>query len=406
MARPCATKLLLSVAMTTKTPRARVTVPKIRDAKSAGHTSVPIVMVTAYDATFARLADESGVDIILVGDSLGMVMQGHADTLPVTLDEMLYHTRCVARVSSYAQIVLDLPFMSYQLSPEQALQSAGRAIKEGGAHAVKLEGGAAVRDSVARIVAAGIPVMGHLGLTPQSVHAFGGFRVQARDEQTAAQLIADALDLQRAGCYCLVLEGIPAPLAKRVSTQLAIPTIGIGAGIGCDGQVLVMHDLLGLEDRFKPRFVQRYADLANDVRAAFSAYAADVRLRRFPTEEHSFGLQASPDAKSASSPSDRPNAAVASEHVARPTTGGYGPADEEPAVQSSGARGSKKLTTKAQRPVAVPAASNRGISGPGKSGTGTASAGTSSAGKSSAKKVKRPASVAPTASRPSRVKRG
>jgi 3-methyl-2-oxobutanoate hydroxymethyltransferase len=262
-----------------------VTVPYLARCKRDGQA---IALVTAYDATFARLVDEAGIDIILVGDSLGMVMQGHQHTLEVTLEHMAYHARCVRRAVQRAHLVADLPFMSYQVSPEQALISAGRLIQEGGAEAVKLEGGARTVEAVRKIVSAGIPVMGHVGLTPQSVHEFGGFRVQARDQDAADRLRQDALALQDAGAYSVVLEGIPAPLARQVSEALAIPTIGIGAGVGCDGQVLVMQDLLGLDDRFKPRFVKRYLDLAGTVREAFAAFARDVRERKFPGEEHSF----------------------------------------------------------------------------------------------------------------------
>jgi 3-methyl-2-oxobutanoate hydroxymethyltransferase len=271
-----------ATAEATASPR-RVTAPALSQLKRQGQ---PIVMVTAYDATFARLADESGVDVVLVGDSLGMVIQGHPHTLEVTLEHMCYHARCVRRAVQRAHLVVDLPFMSYQVSPEQALISAGRLVQEGGAEAVKLEG---VRpETVKKIVQAGIPVMGHLGLTPQSVHEFGGFRVQGREDAAAVRLKQDALALQEAGAYSLVLEGIPAALAQTISQSLVIPTIGIGAGVGCDGQVLVMQDLLGLDDKFKPRFVKRYAELAETVRAAFRAYAGEVRGRTFPGEAHSF----------------------------------------------------------------------------------------------------------------------
>jgi 3-methyl-2-oxobutanoate hydroxymethyltransferase len=267
-------------------PRERkITAPIVVGRKAEGR---PIVMVTAYDVTFARLIDAVDVDIVLVGDSLGMVVQGRRNTLEVTLEEMIYHTRCVQRGVRWAQVVLDLPFMSYQLGPAAALASAGRAVKEGRAEAVKLEGGAAVVDSVRAIVGAGIPVMGHVGLTPQSVHAFGGFRVQGRDAAGAARVREDALRLQDAGCYAIVLEGIPSDLAGEITSALEIPTIGIGAGVGCDGQVLVMHDLLGLDDAFRPRFVARYAELAAPIREAVAAFARDVRARRFPGPEHSF----------------------------------------------------------------------------------------------------------------------
>ncbi|HEY0134743.1 MAG TPA: 3-methyl-2-oxobutanoate hydroxymethyltransferase [Nannocystis sp.] len=267
----------------------RITVPQLGRFKRDGQA---ITMVTAYDATFARLVDEAGVDVILVGDSLGMVMQGHPHTLEVTLEHMAYHARCVRRAVARAHLVVDMPFMSYQVSPEQALVSAGRLVQEGGAEAVKLEGGARCVDAVRKIVSAGIPVMGHVGLTPQSVHEFGGFRVQARGQDAAERLRQDSLALQEAGAYALVLEGIPAALARQVSESLAIPTIGIGAGAGCDGQVLVMQDLLGLDDRFKPKFVKRYAELAGLVREAFSEFARDVRERRFPGDEHSFAGEA------------------------------------------------------------------------------------------------------------------
>lgn len=265
-------------------PSPRMTAPALLQLKRQGQ---PIVMVTAYDATFARLADESGADVVLVGDSLGMVIQGHAHTLEVTLDQMCYHARCVRRAVQRAHLVVDLPFMSYQVSPEQALVSAGRLVQEGGAEAVKLEGGGRP-EAVKKIVQAGIPVMGHLGLTPQSVHEFGGFRVQGREDAAAERLKQDALQLQEAGAYAIVLEGIPAALAHQISRSLAIPTIGIGAGVGCDGQVLVMQDLLGLDDGFKPRFVKRYAELAGVVREAFAAYGREVRSRAFPGDEHSF----------------------------------------------------------------------------------------------------------------------
>ena len=272
----------------------RITVPQLGRFKREKQA---ITMVTAYDATFARLVDEAGVDVILVGDSLGMVMQGHPHTLEVTLEHMAYHARCVRRAVTRAHLVVDMPFMSYQVSPEQALLSAGRLVQEGGAEAVKLEGGARCVDAVRKIVSAGIPVMGHIGLTPQSVHEFGGFRVQARGQDAAERLRQDALVLQEAGVYGLVLEGIPAALARQVSESLAIPTIGIGAGVGCDGQVLVMQDLLGLDDRFKPKFVKRYAELAGLVRDAFAEFVSDVRERRFPADEHSFAGDDKPKAE-------------------------------------------------------------------------------------------------------------
>jgi 3-methyl-2-oxobutanoate hydroxymethyltransferase len=280
----------------TSATKRRVTAPALLQYKRQGRR---IVMITAYDATFARLVDESGADVVLVGDSLGMVMQGHPHTLEVTLEHICYHARCVRRAVQRAHLVVDLPFMSYQVSPEQALMSAGRLVQEGGAEAVKLEGGGRA-EAVRKIVQAGIPVMGHLGLTPQSVHEFGGFRVQGREDAAAERLRQDALQLQEAGAYAVVLEGIPAALARQISQSLAIPTIGIGAGVDCDGQVLVMQDLLGLDDRFKPRFVKRYAELAGVVRDAFAEFGREVREGSFPGEEHSFFAGPAPTSDSES----------------------------------------------------------------------------------------------------------
>ena len=298
-------------------PRKPVTVPDIVARKRDG---VPVVMVTAYDATFARLIDACDVDIVLVGDSLGMVMQGHEHTLEVTVDHMIYHARCVRRALRCAHLTVDMPFMSYQTNPDVAVENAGRLIKEGGAASVKLEGGADVLPAIQRIVAAGIPVMGHLGLTPQSVHAFGGFKVQARDDQAAQRLRNEAAQLEQAGCFSIVLEGIPAPLATEVSASLSIPTIGIGAGKGCDGQVLVMQDLLGLDDSFKPKFVKRYATLADPVREAFSAFAAEVRSRSFPGAEHSFGVKKARVVAAPDPDDDNDN-----DQAEPPRRAGYGP---------------------------------------------------------------------------------
>jgi 3-methyl-2-oxobutanoate hydroxymethyltransferase len=217
-----------------------------------------------------------------------MVVQGHETTLPVTLDEVIYHTRAVARGASRAQVVADMPFMSYQTDIPTALASAGRLVKEGGAHAVKLEGGAVHAELVARLTACGIPVMGHIGLTPQSYHQFGGFRIQGRDRTAAARLVADARALERAGAYSLVLEGIPAEVAEQITRAVDIPTIGIGAGAGCDGQVLVIYDLLGMDDSFKPKFVRRYENFAMRIRAAVDAYIGDVRAGKFPSSHESF----------------------------------------------------------------------------------------------------------------------
>jgi 3-methyl-2-oxobutanoate hydroxymethyltransferase len=278
--------------MSTPSPKpTRITVNALRAMKARGEK---IAMVTAYDATFARLLDQAGAEILLVGDSLGMVIQGHDTTLPVTLDHMIYHCAAVVRGAQRAHVVGDLPFMSYQASIEQGMLSAGRLMKEGGCHAVKLEGGAQHAALVERLVSAGIPVMGHIGLTPQSVHAFGGFKVQGRDAGGRERLIADARALEAAGAYSLVLEGIPAVIAEEVSKAIAIPTIGIGAGVGCDGQVLVIYDLLGMDDTFKPKFVRRFADLGAKVRDAVAAYAAEVRAGTFPGEAESFALTVEP----------------------------------------------------------------------------------------------------------------
>jgi len=267
------------------TPRPKVTPPAVRALKRDG---TPIVVVTAYDHPTARLADDAGVDIILVGDSVGTVMLGYDSTLPVTMEDMLHHTRAVARAKPSAMVVADMPFMSYQVSVEQAVANAGRLVQEGGADAVKLEGGERVADAVRRIVEIGIPVMGHLGLTPQSVLAFGGYRVQARGEADQERLQREARLLESSGCFALVLEGIPARLGASVSATIEVPTIGIGAGPGCDGQVLVSHDLLGLYLGRAPKFVRRYAELSTEVREAFERYASDVRARRFPDERESY----------------------------------------------------------------------------------------------------------------------
>ncbi len=245
-------------------------------------------MITCYDATFARLIDASAIDAILVGDSLGNVVQGHENTLPVTVDDVVYHTRAVTRACNRVQVVADLPFGSYQVSPEQGLANAVRLVQQGRAHAVKLEGGERVAETVRRIVETGVPVMGHLGFTPQSVHGFGGYRVQGRDEAAAERLAADARALEQAGVYAVVFEMVPADLATRLTQALSVPTIGIGAGAGCDGQVLVLHDFLGLDERFNPRFLKKYRDYATDVRAALDEYCADVDAGTYPAEEHSF----------------------------------------------------------------------------------------------------------------------
>lgn len=264
---------------------ARKTTRHIRKLYEAGQ---PITMVTCYDFTFARLVDKAGIDCILVGDSLGNVIQGHDTTLPVTVDDIVYHTRAVMRGCSSAHVIADMPFMSYQVTADDGLRAAGKLLKEGGAQAVKVEGGEAVAPMIRRMVDAGIPVCGHLGLTPQSVHAFGGYRVQAKSADAAERLISDAKALQDAGAYMVVLEMVPAQLAGRVTEALQIPTIGIGAGNLTSGQVLVIYDLLGLNLDFKPRFLKHYANLEETVTSALEQYRDDVRQRAYPDDEHSF----------------------------------------------------------------------------------------------------------------------
>ena len=258
-----------------------VTVPDFLSARARG---VRLTLLTAYDYTMARLLDAAGVDGLLVGDSLGMVVQGQPDSLAVTLEEMIYHTRLVARGARRSLVIADMPFMSYQVSPQQALENAGRLIKEGGAHAVKLEGGVRSAPAVAAVTAADIPVVGHVGLTPQSVRRLGGFKVQ-RD---ADRLLEDALAVEAAGAFALVVECVPADLAARITQAVKIPTIGIGAGPGCDGQVLVTPDLLGLFEDIRPRFVKHYADLGREVTRAVQSYCREVREGTFPGPEHSF----------------------------------------------------------------------------------------------------------------------
>jgi len=263
----------------------KMTVPRIRGMRRSGKR---IVMITAYDATFARLVDLAGVDIVLVGDSLGNVIQGHETTLPVTLEDVIYHTRAVSRGLQRPLLIADMPFMTYQVSADEAVRNAGRLIQEGRAEGVKLEGGRRVTDIVLRLVQAGIPVMGHLGLTPQSFHEFGGYKIQGREQEAANALLEDALALEAAGAFSMVLEGVPIPLAERISQAVNIPTIGIGAGPHCGGQVLVIHDLLGLDERFKPRFVKRYAELSSVVQQAVAQFGTEVRAGSFPGNEHGF----------------------------------------------------------------------------------------------------------------------
>ena len=250
----------------------------------------PIVLVTAYDAPGGRLADAAGVDLILVGDSAAMTVLGHASTVPATIDEMLMLTRAVTRGAERPLVVADMPFGTFQISDEDAVRNAIRFVKEAGADAVKLEGAGPMLDRVRAIVGAGIPAMGHIGLTPQSATMLGGFKAQGRSAAKALQLLADARALEAAGCFSLVLEAVPAPVAERVTADLSIPTIGIGAGASCDGQVLVWHDILGLYEGRTARFVKRYADIGAEIRGALEAYAADVRERRFPEEQHTYAM--------------------------------------------------------------------------------------------------------------------
>jgi 3-methyl-2-oxobutanoate hydroxymethyltransferase len=263
--------------------RKKVTTLALRKKKARGET---ITMLTAYDYATALAIDRAGIDSILVGDSLGMVVLGYENTLPVTMDDMIHHCQAVSRGACYALLIGDMPFMSYQISVDEAVRNAGRFLQEGGMDSVKLEGGRERLTAIEAIIKAGIPVQGHLGLTPQSVHQLGGFRAQGKSATAAQRLVEDALILQDAGCFSLVLESIPARLGRLVSEKLEIPTIGIGAGVGCDGQVLVTHDLLGLFDRFTPRFVKKYSDLHGEMAQAFNAYKNDVESGTFPAKEH------------------------------------------------------------------------------------------------------------------------
>jgi 3-methyl-2-oxobutanoate hydroxymethyltransferase len=274
-----------SAPVSTSAPAARkkVTTLTYRRKKERGEI---ITMLTAYDYPTAMAMDKAGIDSILVGDSLGMVVLGYENTLPVTMEEMLHHCRAVARGAKAALLVGDMPFMSYQVSVEEAVRNAGRFLQQGGMDAVKLEGGRERADAIRAITGAGIPVMGHIGLTPQSVHQLGGFRAQGKTASAAKRLVEDALILEEAGCFSIVLESVPARLAELISKKLVIPTMGIGAGGGCDGQVLVTHDLLGLFDRFTPKFVKKYADFHGEMQRAFADYIEDVETRRFPATEH------------------------------------------------------------------------------------------------------------------------
>jgi 3-methyl-2-oxobutanoate hydroxymethyltransferase len=291
----------------------KITVPELRARKTRGPK---IAMVTAYDATMAKLLEAGGADVLLVGDSLGMVVQGLSNTLPVTLDEMCYHGRAVARAAQRAHVMGDLPFMSYQASPERAVESAGKLLKEGGCESVKLEGGREFAEHVRRITAASIPVMAHIGLTPQSVHAMGGFKVQGRGAEAAERLLEDAKILEQAGAFGLLLEGIPSELGARITDAVSIPTIGIGAGPGCDGQVLVCYDFLGMYPDLRPRFVKRFAEIGESIVDATRAYVAEVQGGAFPTDAHSFG-----SGPKAELTGNRP--------VVATLPPGYGPANEE-----------------------------------------------------------------------------
>ena len=265
----------------------KLTIPDIKNRKHG----IPIAELTAYDYPWARMMDAAGIDIVLVGDSLGMVVLGHPDTVSVTMEEMIHHTKAVVRGVERALVITDMPFGSYNSSIPAAIDNATRILKEGHADAVKLEGGVSMAATVAAIVNAGIPVQGHIGLTPQTATSLGGFKVQGKSAQAARQLIDDARALEEAGCFSIVLEAIPAPLAEHITKEVSIPTIGIGAGPGCDGQVLVIHDLVGLYDRFTPKFVKQYAKINEPIAAALAQYKAEVESRAFPTDAHSFTMK-------------------------------------------------------------------------------------------------------------------
>ncbi|MDM1040600.1 MULTISPECIES: 3-methyl-2-oxobutanoate hydroxymethyltransferase [Empedobacter] len=263
----------------------RITTETVRNMKFTGEK---ISMLTAYDFTIASLVDAAGTEVILVGDSAANVMAGHETTLPITLDQMIYHAQCVVRGAKRALVVVDLPFGTYQSDPQKALESSVRIMKESGAHAIKLEGGKEIEESIRRIVNAGIPVMGHLGLTPQSIYQFGSYKVRAKEDAEAEKLISDAKLLEELGCFSLVMEKIPADLAAKVTASVSIPTIGIGAGAGCDGQVLVVHDMLGLNNEFKPKFVRKYLNLEDQIHQAIGQYVADVKSGDFPNANEQY----------------------------------------------------------------------------------------------------------------------
>lgn len=263
----------------------KITTETLRKMKFDGEK---ITMLTAYDFTTAKMVDAGGVEAILIGDSAANVMAGHETTLPITLDQMIYHSQCVSRGVERALVIADLPFGSYQSNSEKALESSVRMMKEGGAHAIKIEGGKEIEHSIMKIVNAGIPVMGHLGLTPQSIYQFGTYKVRAKEEEEAEKLISDAKLLEKLGCFALVLEKIPASLAQKVSESITIPTIGIGAGAGCDGQVLVYHDMVGMNKGFSPKFLRRYLDLYTEITGAVSSFVKDVKSGDFPNQNESY----------------------------------------------------------------------------------------------------------------------
>ena len=265
----------------------RITIPELQRQARSGKK---ITMITAYDYAMARIADKSGIDVVLVGDSLANTVLGYETTVPVTMDEMLHHTRPVIRGTQNALVVADMPFMSYQVSPEMAHHNAGRFLQEGGAQAVKLEGGLLVSPTIRKIVQGGIPVMGHIGLTPQSINTLGGYRVQGKSPEKAAELLQDAIELERAGAFAIVLECVPYPLAKVITEKVNVPTIGIGAGPHCDGQVQVIHDLLGFFEGFSPKHAKKYATLSETILAALKQYISDVSEGTFPSIENSFGM--------------------------------------------------------------------------------------------------------------------
>ncbi len=267
------------------TPNPKMTIPKIMEMKGLNHK---ICCLTAYDTLFATLLDEAGVDLILVGDSAAMVFAGHEATIPITLEQMIYHTQCVSRGINRALLIADMPFLSYQVSPEEAILNAGRLMKEGSAEGVKLEGGEPMAETIQYLVERGIPVMGHLGLTPQSISMFGGYKLRGKKETEIERLKKDAKILEEAGVFAMVLEKIPAQLAKEISESISIPTIGIGAGPYCDGQILVTHDMLGLFEKFKPKFVRHYARLAQTIKEAVFEYIVDVRKSNYPSEKESY----------------------------------------------------------------------------------------------------------------------